>query len=81
MPTDPNRADFLSDLERIQNEYPADPRPEPSDTPSLLAMFGVFKDNVRFDAVMRGVEAERQRQRGEAAQEYAETESRSKVAA
>ncbi|MBC8143174.1 MAG: hypothetical protein H7Y38_17240 [Armatimonadetes bacterium] len=77
MSTIANPSGFLQDLERIQQEFPADPRPQASDTQALNALFGVFKNNPRFDAVMQEVEAERQRQRDEAAYEYDGIEARS----
>ncbi len=63
MPVIAEQAEFLHELERIKREHPAQPRPEPSDTQALNALFGMFKDNPRFEQVMQGVEAVRQRQR------------------
>lgn len=77
MPLTANQTEFLHELERIKREHPAQPRPEPSDTQALNALFGMFKDNSRFEQVMHDVEAERRRQRADADSETDVDESRS----
>ena len=58
--------EILAEIERIRHNYPALPRPKPTNPDFLERSSGVFADDPAFERVVRFSEEKRERERREA---------------